>query len=413
MFKDKFTIANLLKAAVLTVIAFGLSFVLMQPFSLSLAMLISSNDRHDFSITDFYNIAADSREVRELDSDIVLVDISDVTREEVAYLLDALPEFEPRAVGLDVMFDVPHDDDSLLLAAIAKLPDMVMIVDVEPDKERGANTFHIGQTSFFYDSIGHRSYGASNLPTKYAGGVVREFPVEFKMGDLTPPNNNIIPSFSVALAEKIDSASVAELKARGKMNENINYPSRNFVIIPWDEIASYAEDLRGHVVLIGAVNSDDDMHLTPVQRKMSGLEIHAMALSTIINRNYLDNVGKWGDMLIAFFLCYVLAFIHVALPLEFKALALRILQLILVCGIVYVGYYFFVEENLVVNFSYSLLMMAFILFACDIWFGSIGLYKAYRRNRKNRITSLDNEALTSDKTDDNETLTSDKTNDNE
>lgn len=44
---------DFLKATVITVLAFSLSLVLMQPFSLSIATLISSNDRHDFNITDF------------------------------------------------------------------------------------------------------------------------------------------------------------------------------------------------------------------------------------------------------------------------------------------------------------------------------------------------------------------------
>ncbi len=375
LFKEKFSYGKLLKAAVLTVLAFGMSFVLMQPFSLSLAMLVSSNDRHDFNITDFYNIVADSREVRELDRDIVLVDITDATREDLAYLLDAMPDFEPRAVGLDVMFDVPHEDDSLLLSAIERLPDMVMIVDMEADKEFGAKTFHLSQTPFFFDSIAHTSYGASNLPTKYAGGVVREFAVEFPIAKITPPYADVIPSFSVVLAEKVDSASVAALKDRGNKHELINYPSRNFIKIPWTDIASYADDIRGKIVLIGALNSSEDKHATPVNTSMSGMEIHAHALSTIINHNYLDSLGKWGDIIIAFLLCYVLALIHVYLPVEFKALALRVLQLLLVCGVIYIGYHFFVENNVVINFSYALLMMAFILFTCDIWFGSIGLYK--------------------------------------
>lgn len=139
---------DFLKATVITVLAFSLSLVLMQPFSLSIATLISSNDRHDFNITDFYNIIADGRAVRTLDRDIVIVDIKDATREDVAVVLDFLPALEPRAVGLDVMFDVPRDNDSLLLSAVANMPEMVMIVDVEGDSERGAETFHMAQTSF-------------------------------------------------------------------------------------------------------------------------------------------------------------------------------------------------------------------------------------------------------------------------
>lgn len=65
------------KAIGITLLAFGLSLVIMQPFTISLATLVSAKDRQDFNITDFYNIIADGREVRELDRDIVIVDITE------------------------------------------------------------------------------------------------------------------------------------------------------------------------------------------------------------------------------------------------------------------------------------------------------------------------------------------------
>ncbi len=119
------------KAIGITLLAFGLSLVIMQPFTISLATLVSAKDRQDFNITDFYNIIADGREVRELDRDIVIVDITGATREDVAFILDVMPDFEPRAVGLDVIFDVPHgEEDSLLINALVRMPDLAMIVDV-------------------------------------------------------------------------------------------------------------------------------------------------------------------------------------------------------------------------------------------------------------------------------------------
>lgn len=365
---------DFLKATVITVLAFSLSLVLMQPFSLSIATLISSNDRHDFNITDFYNIIADGRAVRTLDRDIVIVDIKDATREDVAVVLDFLPALEPRAVGLDVMFDVPRDNDSLLLSAVANMPEMVMIVDVEGDSERGAETFHMAQTSFFHDSLGVRRFGASNLPTKYEGGVVREFSVDFPVKD-----GKAVSSFPVALAEAVDSSAVAELRARGLRLENINYPSRTFKCIPWYDIASYAEDIQNHIVLLGAVGVPEDMHATPTQKQMSGIEIHAHALSTILNRNYLDTVGTIGNLAIAFALCFILAMIHLRLPAEFKSLALRLIQLILLYFIIRIGYYFFIDRSIIVNFSYTLLMMTFVLFACDIWFGVNGTIKFFKK----------------------------------
>lgn len=373
--KHKAKSINLLKAAGITLLAFGLSLVLMQPFSLSIATLISSNDRHDFNITDFYNIIADRRQVRELDRDIVILDIKDATREDVAVILDVLPELEPRAVGLDVMFDVPHDDDSLLLAAIAKLPDMVMIVDMEGDRERGASTFHIQDRSFFFDDMPGRTYGASNMPTKYAGGVVRQFVTDFPIKD----SGTAMPSFAAAVAAKASPEAAEALRKRGNRLETINYPSRTFTVIPWQDLAYHADELRDRVVLIGAMNVPSDMHATPPQKMMSGIEIHAHTVSTILGGRYLNPVGQTGNMAMAFALCFALAFIHVSIRTSYKALVLRILQIVLLYYIIRIGYHFFIDRSIIINFSYTLLMMTFVLFACDIWLGAPGLVKDISR----------------------------------
>lgn len=95
------------------------------------------------------------------------------------------------------------------------------------------------------------------------------------------------------------------------------------------------------------------MHATPTQKQMSGIEIHAHALSTILNRNYLDTVGTFGNLAIAFALCFILAMIHLRLPAEFKSLALRLIQLILLYFIIRIGYYFFIynRKNETCNFQ--------------------------------------------------------------
>ena len=47
------------KAVGITLLAVGLSLVLFQPFSFSAASLLSTHERKDFNMTDFYNIVAD------------------------------------------------------------------------------------------------------------------------------------------------------------------------------------------------------------------------------------------------------------------------------------------------------------------------------------------------------------------
>lgn len=363
------------KAIGITLLAFGLSLVIMQPFTISLATLVSAKDRQDFNITDFYNIIADGREVRELDRDIVIVDITGATREDVAFILDVMPDFEPRAVGLDVIFDVPHgEEDSLLINALVRMPDLAMIVDVEGERERGAEKFSVSEKSFFVSDLTPGHFGASNLPTKFDGGVVREFAVDYPLVD-----GGVMPSFPVAVASMVDTSAVSRLRSRGKHLEIINYPSRTFRHVKWENFGDDPDLLRGKIALIGAMENQSDMHATPPQRKLSGIEIHALALSTILNDNYIDSLGSFTNLAIAFVLCFLMAIIHLSLPPEFKSLALRLLQVAVLYAIIRIGYSFFIEHSLIIDFSYTLLMMAFVLFACDIWYGVPGFCRYARR----------------------------------
>lgn len=352
----------------ITLLAFCLAAVLMQPFSLSVATLISSNDRTDFNITDFYNIVADSRHVRTLDPDIVLIDIADGTRDDIADLLDAIPAFEPRAVGLDVAFEEKRAGDEYLLAAIEANPNMVMLTEVLPPsgaKALNVDEFVLGKASYFLPDSSGRVLAAPNLPTKIPGGVVRNFRVDYPIAG----DSSAIPSFPVAVAQLADSQAVADLRARGNVLETIYYPSRTFRSVRYDHIADNPEILRGKILLIGALNDEADLHATPPQIRMSGVEIHAYALSTILNREYLGSLPSMANYLIAFLLCFMLALTLLLLPTSYKSLVLRFIQVAVLYCILRIGYYCFIDHRTVVDFSYSLLMLTFVLFACDIWLG--------------------------------------------
>ena len=100
---------RILKALGITLLAFALSFILMQPFSFSAASLLSSSDGNDFTINDFYNKVADSRLVSTLDSNIVIIDIAESDRDGIAEILETVALCGPRAVGLDVLFMIAVD----------------------------------------------------------------------------------------------------------------------------------------------------------------------------------------------------------------------------------------------------------------------------------------------------------------
>lgn len=359
-----------LKAGGITLLALGLSLILYQPFSFSAASMLSTHERKDFNMTDFYNIVADSRLVRDLDNDIVLVNIDDTDRDDITELLRIIPMCEPRLIGLDVTFNVPRVGDSLLLAAIRECPDLVQVAIVDYLPGTGDAPFRMGERSYFYDSISYMPHGAANLPVKFEGATVREFPVWFDM-----PGGKRFPSFAVAMAMQIDSAAVKRLEARGNMRELIDYPSRTYDVIDWREIIDNVERLKGKIVLLGAVSEEADFHRTPVSDRMAGIEIHARALGTILRGDYLTRVSDTANMVIACVLCFLLAWAHLCIPITFKAFLLRILQFGMLYLIIRIGYWLFVDCKVIVDFSFTLLMLTFALFACDIWIGFPGIVK--------------------------------------
>lgn len=141
---------RLYKAVGITALAFALSSVLLAPSSFSASTLVSAPEKNDFEMTDFYAIVADSRLVRTLDPDIVIVNIDNCDRNAIADVLEAVSLCNPAVVGLDVMFSDARDDDDRLLAAIAECPNLILPAGVTTADD---NRFILSDTVFFFCEV--------------------------------------------------------------------------------------------------------------------------------------------------------------------------------------------------------------------------------------------------------------------
>jgi len=356
----------------ITLLAYLLSFLLTQPFSLSTGSLMSGVDRRDFNMTDFYNIVADARPVSDLDTSVVVVDIAFTDRSDVTDVMELLGDLNPRAVGLDVTFNEPKPDDERLLSALARIPNLVMAVGLSSNGPSSNNQFVPQDYSYFYnqecDTHGH---GAVNFPSKYDGATIRLFQVAYPLVE-----GDTLPSMALALAQLVDPKAAAKIQERGNRMETIDYPSRKFDVIPWFELPENAEKVNGKIVLVGAIGELGDTHVTPVGEKMAGVLIHAYAISTILRANYYKVASQWLTVGVSILLCFLLCLANIIIPLtKIKALILRIVQLVGLYLIVRIGYWMFIDHHYVFDFSYTLLMFAFGFFATDIWNGLVYLIK--------------------------------------
>ncbi|MDE5940570.1 MAG: CHASE2 domain-containing protein, partial [Muribaculaceae bacterium] len=218
------TVPKVLTALGMTMLAFMLSTVLMAPFSFSASAFLSNPEKSDFAITDFYSIVADSRPVRSIDDEIVIVNLNGLDRDGIAGVLELMPLLDPAAVGLDVAFVEPRDNDTLLLDAIAACPRLVMPVSLVHNPS--GNDFSLGEISFFATSAAAGvPLGATNLPARYAKSTIREFQTFFPLSSPVASYSDSIPSFAVAVAATARPEQAERLFRRGRSLEMINYPS--------------------------------------------------------------------------------------------------------------------------------------------------------------------------------------------
>lgn len=349
----------------ITLLAFLLSNILMSPFSASTSAFFSVPERNDFTITDFYNIVADSRAVSHLDDNIVIVNIDHSDRNEIADIINVANLAGAKAVCLDVMFDEPRDGDEPLLSAISQSPLLIQPL-VMSKSPQSPDTFSIAAASFFYhtDVDSSTVYAAASLPSKFQKSVVREMQLMFPTrGD------GDIPSLALAVANAVDPQAAARMTERGNKLETINFHSRRFHVLQPDELIDNADLLQGRVVMIGAVNEPSDLHPTPVNAASSGVMIHAHSIATILDGAFMNPIPGSLNIVMAFILCLVIVIINIFWINGAKGLFLRLLQVLLVWASVQLGYWMFVSHNIIIDFSYALLMVTFGLFACDIWNG--------------------------------------------
>ena len=360
--KLRCTHKKLLKALGITLLAFALSCILLSPLTFSAAQMISTPpERNDFTINDFYNHVADSRHVRTLDKDIVIIDIGDCGREEIANILDIVSLCSPRAVGLDVVFETPREDDSHLIQDVASCPNLILAESVGSDD--AGKSFKVDRQTFFADSLKDASFGAINFPTTRRDATIREFRVSY------PDGTSDIPSFALAVTRIADPFAAEKLMLRGNREEVINFCSRTYLTMQPEELADRAPELEDKIILLGSLSGQEDLHVTPVKSAMTGVTIHAHAISTIINESYFYKLNKYWNWVIAFLFCYMVIAISQFIPSGVKGVVMRIFQIFILYLTIRYGYDLFIRHSLIVNFSYSLLMITFGLLASDFWTG--------------------------------------------
>lgn len=351
----------ILRLAGMVMMAFGLSFFMIYDLS-SVSFLSPMEKAGDFTVSDFYQIVADERDVHTLEHRVVVVGIDGLSRDEIRATIEAVNFCNPRAVGVDLFFNYPQPGDSLLLQALRESPGLVLPRILPADD---------GSTDqpYLYDQFPDSLFGVVNLEIRTAQGPVRSFRPFYRTRA-----EGSVPNFVSLLAQRTSHAAYNRLCERLQPQETIYYSNTDFDVLSADEVLQNADLIEGKTVLIGTVADPQDMHRTSIRESMPGVLIHAYALATILQGVYVDRPPVWVGWLIAFALCTLIVALNSWLVhKEVGALVVRIFQFMLLYAIAWTGCQLFANYRIDIDFTRPFLMVSLGLVAVDVWIGVASL----------------------------------------
>ncbi|RZK52929.1 MAG: CHASE2 domain-containing protein, partial [Pedobacter sp.] len=207
----------------------------------------------DFDYNDLAYAKMHKNENTPTDTNIVIVNVGQGNRQDIAAMISTVDAQNPKAIGVDILFNNKKDavGDSLLSTLFNNNKKLVGAYNINAPGGRG----------YFYKQSANK--GFANFVGQEEG-VIRHFtPVDKK---------EQMPAFAAAVLKVADAKSYEELVNRKQNTEIINYKRRadKYLIIDgMDLIAGKAVPsvFANKIVLLGyvaiGVNDVEDKHFTP------------------------------------------------------------------------------------------------------------------------------------------------------
>ncbi|MDH5608021.1 MAG: CHASE2 domain-containing protein [Cyclobacteriaceae bacterium] len=270
------------------------------------------------------------REDPPADERIVLVNMGDLPRRDIAVMLSIISQYNPAVIGIDSFFNFPKEDtlgDMMLAEAMAGVENLVLVTKLISNPETD-----------IVDSV-HYSWP---LFSQFSEPAFASLPTDAKeQGDLKfcrsmwpqwEVNGERQVAFSVKLASYLDSAAAEDFLARGVEEELINFKGNVldygatefgtvYSALDWMDVFQETftpELIEGKIVLfcylgemLGDQKSLEDKFITPLNARyvgrtlpdMFGGVLHANVVSMILNRDYVDYMTHRQGLIVAVLLC--------------------------------------------------------------------------------------------------------------
>lgn len=369
------------------------------------------------------------REDPPLDTNIVIVNIGNLSRREIAQQIEIVSKYGPKVIGTDSYFNCPKNlrdtincpplrdvmGNVMLGSSIKEAGNFVMVSRIlQSDSLVNSGIYDVYDSLEHTDAdiLGNAFEGYANLDTD------ADSQESFKACRRFNPTLNVggkkLNAFSVQVAMLYDSAKTARFLERNNYSEIINYRGNipdfhgassfagRYYALDWYQVLN--EDflpglIKDKIVLFGFLGSDftdtswDDKFFTPLNKQyagkanpdMFGLVVHANIISMILSEDYVEELANWQQYTIAFLIVLLnvaLFFvINKKIPVWFDTLSLVIqLGQVVLCSFLMVQ--FFNWYNFKLNLTMTLACVALVGTCFELYNSLIKTVYSYVKNSR-------------------------------
>jgi CHASE2 domain-containing sensor protein len=413
------------QSAIITVFVFGMMWVVskLTDFKLFTAFDVVGQALTDFELTDyaFSNLRPDPL----VDQRIIIVNIGNLSRREVADQIRIINQYKPKVIGIDSYFNCegglrdtvncPQLLDvmgNLLLGdAIQEAGNVVLVSKLlQTDSLSDSNSIDGYDSMEYSDDIfnKHARTGFANLVTNAV------FQEDVKLCRRFIPQWNVRGkeeyAFAVKMCMMYDSAKTMKFLSRNKEEELINYRGNveiqdiklknlrgkattttrfngMYYAVDVDQLQRgeiLGEVFKDNIVIMGFLGDRfgditwSDKYFTPLNSKvagranpdMFGVVVHANIVAMILNQDYVNEMPSWLQYVTAFVICLfsvaLLIVIDHHLPSWFDALSF-VVQILLILIISLFVIEAFAIKSLMLDLSLTLAASALVGPCYDIF----------------------------------------------
>lgn len=368
----------------------------------------------DMEMTDI--VFSQLRDSPIVDDRVVLVNVGNRSRFEIAMMIDSVNQHNPRVIGMDIFFKEPHEDDpigdSLLAAVLGKVKNLVMPLKAE--YEDSTDTF--GSTVSWQDFNTNAEMAHVNFVTDAEVQedlkMCREFfpsvPIGPKGGE------KIVPAFGVQLASYYDKEKADAFLANSDEVEVINYRGNIldygatkfgnlfFALDHFEILEPYFNEETGELermydpwlfedkivifCFMGNVLGDrealEDKYFTPLNETyvgrafpdMFGGVVHANVITMILNEDYITQLTKVQSWILAILICLLnvtaFSWIYKKIPRWYDGIT-KLIQAVEFLAILFVMIYVMDYYSLKLDLTIALITVAVAGDSLEVYYGVV------------------------------------------